>query len=129
MPYGFRSVPGNRVYQDIYEAVGQIPHGHVATYGQLAQLVGLPAHARMVGWALHVLPEGHPAPWYRVVNARGMISLENRGEGARLQRSLLEAEGVHFDEEGRIDLERYRWRPPGWIDTPRRSGRSTRTEP
>ena len=111
MPYGFRVVPSAGAREEIYDAVGQIPPGKVATYGQIAALVGLFRCARMVGHALHVLPDGRDVPWHRVVNARGTISAKGREEGARIQRVLLEAEGVTFDNAGRIDLRRFRWSP------------------
>jgi len=80
------------------------------TYGRVAKEAGLPGRARQVGYALHALSEGmQEIPWQRVVNARGRISLPDwEGQGS-LQRSLLEAEGVVFDETGRIDLAHYGW--------------------
>ena len=74
-------------------------------------MAGRPGAARMVGWALHSLPEGSATPWHRVINASGTIS--PRGPGAaEMQRVLLEEEGIPFDEGGRVDLERYGW--DGW---------------
>ncbi len=61
-------------YQLIYATVRQIPRGHVATYGQIAELAGLPRQARQVGYALHALPEKTTVPWHRVVNPQGKIS-------------------------------------------------------
>lgn len=81
------------------------------TYGQVALELGAPAAARAVGYALHFLPGETDVPWWRVVNAQGGISLRGRGEAADWQRSLLEAEGVEFSEDGRLDLRRYRWFP------------------
>jgi methylated-DNA-protein-cysteine methyltransferase-like protein len=62
-----------------------------------------------VGLALHSLPEGSDVPWQRVINAKGTISLDARGPGGAIQRVLLEAEGVIFDEPDRVDLEVYGW--------------------
>jgi methylated-DNA-protein-cysteine methyltransferase-like protein len=95
----------------IYEVVEMIPAGRVATYGQVAALAGLRGHARQVGYALHALRPGSAIPWHRVVNARGAISLRVRARPDREQRQRLETEGVEFDEAGRIDLSRFRWRP------------------
>ena len=100
-------------YQKIYRIVQRIPRGRVATYGQVAALAGFRGHARQVGYALHALPESRRIPWQRVVNARGEISLRARSDNDRLQRILLEEEGVRFAQSGRIDLDRYRWRPRG----------------
>jgi methylated-DNA-protein-cysteine methyltransferase related protein len=97
-------------YSRIYAVVRRIPRGRVATYGQIAELAGLPGHARQVGYALHALPAGTAVPWHRVLNARGTLSLR-REPGAELtQRLLLEREGVRFDTRGRVNLMKVRWR-------------------
>jgi methylated-DNA-protein-cysteine methyltransferase-like protein len=99
-------------YTRIYAVVRRIPHGRVATYGQVAELAGLGGHARQVGYALHALPPSTAVPWHRVINAAGGISLRRGGMGSELtQRQLLEEEGVGFDLRGRVRLERVRWRP------------------
>ena len=96
-------------FEQIYEAVRRIPPGKVATYGQIARLLGKPRAARTVGWALHSIPEDSDVPWQRVVNDKGTISLDRRGPGEAIQRAILESEGVIFDEQGRIDLDAYGW--------------------
>lgn len=100
-------------YELVYEFVRRVPEGRVVTYGQVALELGAPAAARAAGYALHYLSIAPPTdvPWWRVVNARGEISLKGRGSGADEQRQRLEDEGVRFDEDGRIDLSRYRWWP------------------
>lgn len=104
------SADGRSTYERIYAVVRRVPRGRVATYGQIAEIAGLPGHARQVGYALHALPRGTRVPWHRVMNARGQISLR-RAEGADiLQRILLEQEGVGFDLAGRVSLKRFRWR-------------------
>ncbi|MBK5259987.1 MAG: MGMT family protein [Thermoanaerobaculia bacterium] len=95
----------------IFKIVARIPRGRLATYGQVATLAGLDGHARQVGYALHNLPEGSTIPWHRVVNARGEISPRTTSDSHELQRLLLEAEGVEFDADGRVELECYRWNP------------------
>jgi methylated-DNA-protein-cysteine methyltransferase-like protein len=105
--------PGETFYGRVYTLVEAIPPGRVMTYGQVALELGAPAAARAVGYALSYLPLDTGVPWWRVVNARGGISLRGRGEAADLQRRLLEEEGVTFDEAGRLDLRGYRWFPPG----------------
>ncbi len=99
------------LYPRIYAIVNRIPPGNVATYGQIATLAGMPGHARQVGYALHNLPHGSEIPWQRVINRKGRISLRAYPSAEHLQRALLEAEGVVFDEEGGIALEKYRWHP------------------
>ena len=96
-------------YLKIYKIVRRIPRGRVATYGQVAELAGLDGHARQVGYALHALPDSMKLPWHRVINSRGEVSPRSRGDSHELQRELLEAEGVAFDEGGRVDLRRYQW--------------------
>jgi len=98
-------------YERIYRVVGQIPSGQVATYGDVARLAGLSGRARQVGYALHALAAGSRLPWQRVVNARGEVSARRDPEPSARQRGLLEGEGVRFGSSGRIDLERFGWRP------------------
>jgi len=102
------------LYRQVWDTVRRIPRGRVATYGQIAALIGHRSQARLVGYALHSLPEGLAVPWHRVVNGKGEISLRAAsivsGE-EQIQRTLLESEGVCFDGSGRLDLVRYRWIP------------------
>ena len=91
--------------------VRRIPRGRVATYGQVAELAGMPRQPRVVGYALHSLPNGTPVPWHRVINAQGRVSARaGQPAGSLEQRMLLEGEGVTFDARGRVSLARYRWR-------------------
>ena len=92
-------------WQAICAVVEQLPHGRVATYGQVARLAGLPGRARLVGKVLGHLPPGVEVPWHRVINASGKISLPDRA--GLEQRARLEAEGVEFRASGRIDLRRF----------------------
>ena len=96
-------------FEAVYTIVAQIPAGKVASYGQIAALLGSPGAARTVGWALHSLPRGRDIPWHRVINAAGRISFNNRGVEANLQRTLLESEGIVFDMSGKVDMERFQW--------------------
>jgi methylated-DNA-protein-cysteine methyltransferase-like protein len=89
--------------------VRRIPRGRVATYGQVAELAGLPGHARQVGYALHALRDGSTLPWHRVVNAAGAISLRSVPGFELEHRIRLEAVGVKFNARGRVPLARYRW--------------------
>ena len=97
------------LFDKVYWIVRRIPPGKVATYGQIARLMGVPRGARTVGWALHSLPEGVEVPWQRVINAQGCVSTGWEGDESTGQRALLEAEGIAFDEQGRVDLNAYGW--------------------
>lgn len=103
--------PQGSTYERIYAAVRRIPSGHVATYGQIAQLAGIPRHARQVGYALHALPAGSDVPWHRVVNASGRISRRAEPYFEQIQHDLLEREGVVFKPSGDIPLNRFQWHP------------------
>lgn len=96
--------------QNIYAVVRSIPRGKVATYGEIARLAGAPSGHRVVARAMRSCPER--LPWQRVVGKkdarRGQIAIED-AEHAALQRALLEAEGVAFDENGFIPLRRFGW--------------------
>ncbi|HSM17180.1 MAG TPA: MGMT family protein [Gemmatimonadales bacterium] len=98
-------------YARIYAVIRRVPSGRVASYGQIARLAGVPRGARQVGYALHALPNGTTVPWQRVVNARGTISRRTVPGSELTQRMLLEAEGVYFDLNGRVDLAEYGWTP------------------
>jgi len=88
--------------------VEAIPEGRVASYGRVAALAGLPAHARFVGYALGRLPPESAVPWHRVVGSGGRISARNDDHGQWLQRRLLEGEGIEFSA-GRIAMDRFGW--------------------
>ncbi len=94
-------------FQRIYEVVRQIPKGYVATYGQVAALAGNPRWSRVVGYALHVNPDPNKVPCYRVVTKDGKLSPAFAFGGENRQRTLLEADGVEFLPDGRVDMARF----------------------
>lgn len=98
-------------YDQVYAAVQRIPEGRVATYGQLALLCGSPRASRAVGYALHCNPMPGVIPCHRVVNREGRVAPAFAFGGPDVQQQLLEAEGVTFAEEGRVDLAACLWRP------------------
>ncbi len=100
----------DRLFARIWELVKQVPRGQVASYGQIAEIVGQGCDARRVGYAMHGTPEGSGVPWQRIVNREGKIS--QPGAGGVIQRMRLEAEGIVFDKRGRIDMKRFGWPGP-----------------
>ena len=96
------------LYYAIYAMVDRVPVGRVATYGQIASLVGR-CGPRQVGTALARVPRDRATPWQRIVNAKGEISARKEGGPSPEQRVRLEAEGVVFNRHGRIDLDCYGW--------------------
>ncbi len=110
-------------YRLVYRVVRRIPRGKVATYGQVAAILGQPRAARAVGMALGALRDGavDDVPWQRVIGSAGRPTHRD-GFWAGIQREMLEAEGVVFDRRGHVDLARVRWHGPKreWASTLRR---------
>ena len=98
------------ITSEVIRLIKSIPRGKVATYGQIACLTGLYPSVRRVVWILHSCSKKEGLPWHRVVNRQGAISLKP-GAGYEKQKEMLKKEGVVFDEQDRIDLERYLWEP------------------
>jgi methylated-DNA-protein-cysteine methyltransferase-like protein len=100
--------PDSALYERIYEVIAQVPHGMVATYGDIATIVGGGCDARTVGYALGDMPPEHAdLPWQRIVAKEGGISTR----GLR-QRQLLEAEDIAFDAHDRVIMARFHWAGP-----------------
>ncbi len=97
----------NRV---IWQQIAAIPRGKVASYGQIAELAGIPRGARMVGRALGKAPASLQLPWFRVLNARGRISIPGSSPYYQRQIDLLRAEGIAVND-GSVDMQRHRWAP------------------
>ncbi|MBQ2934563.1 MAG: MGMT family protein [Clostridia bacterium] len=98
------------VFKKIYDVVCQIPRGRVATYGTVARMAGNPRWARVVGYALHNNPAPGIIPCHRVVNREGKVAESFVFGGSSVQREMLEAEGVIFDADGYVDLDKYGWK-------------------
>jgi methylated-DNA-protein-cysteine methyltransferase-like protein len=96
-------IMNQNLFDRIYETVKKIPKGKVSTYGHVAKKAG--CSAKYVGYALSTLNK-HDVPWYRVINSKGRISLKDF-EGYNLQKHLLELEGIIFDKDNSVDLEKY----------------------
>ena len=106
----------NEALEAIWQAVRKIPRGHVATYGSVARLAGLPGRARLVGHALKVAPAKLRLPWYRVVGAGPRISFPRNTRQHAEQAQRLRAEGL-IVRNGRVarrsanDLDEMLWKP------------------
>ncbi len=96
-------------FQEVYGIVAQIPGGKVATYGQIAMMLGRPRGARMVGWAMAGVPQELNLPCHQVVNQIGELSPAHVFGGEGRQRALLEAEGVTFNQSGKINMKMHLW--------------------
>ena len=92
------------IIYEILSVVEEIPVGRVATYGQIARLIGRAKNARLVGKVLSQAKYYGSHPCHRVVNHAGRTA-----PGWTEQRSLLVAEGVGFRENGRVDLKHFLW--------------------
>ncbi|GIK10436.1 MAG: hypothetical protein JETCAE02_25550 [Anaerolineaceae bacterium] len=112
----YTSPPNVQQFQSlVWDLVRRIPRGRVAAYGQIALMLPPPPEVefeayrafgpRWVGGAMANCPDD--VPWQRVINAKGEISPR---PGAQRQRELLEAEGVVFDEKGRVDFKKFGWK-------------------
>ena len=93
----------SELFEQVLRTIESIPEGCVASYGQIADIVG--TGPRQVAQALCSVPEGRSIPWFRVINSAGKISDHGSYD---VQRALLEAEGIIF-EKGRTDFEIYGW--------------------
>lgn len=98
-------------FENVYEAVQLIPRGKVATYGQIARMIGAPRSSRAVGYALHANPRPGVIPCHRVVNREGRLAPAFAFGGPEIQAQLLESEGVRVSADFVVDLGKYLWQP------------------
>lgn len=112
-------------FELVYEVVLKIPHGKVSTYGEISRRIDKRLSAAAVGWAMNALGSDKTesrynstnVPWHRVINSKGKLSthhesatLGDDGRPIRLQRVLLEREGVRFSPDESVDLSIYLWK-------------------
>jgi methylated-DNA-protein-cysteine methyltransferase-like protein len=108
--YPLKKQMHNEKTERIWQAVYQIPKGKVASYGQIAQLAGLPNAARYVGSVLRRLPRDTQLPWHRVITAQGKLAFPAQSPPWREQRGRLIDEGITFTGE-RIAMKVFGWKP------------------
>jgi methylated-DNA-protein-cysteine methyltransferase-like protein len=101
----------------VIEIIKRIPEGRVCTYGRIGLMAGQPNGARQVARIIHSMSRKHDLPWHRIVNAKGFISLP-RARGYDRQKTLLQGEGVQFDENDWIDLNKYLWTEQPFLKSP-----------
>ena len=104
---GFHMIHEQSATERLYTVLANIPRGKVVTYGQLAQLAGMPGRARWVGQVLKQLPGDTTLPWFKVINAQGKISFPPGSDAAERQAQKLRDDGVEVSEHLRIDLRQY----------------------
>jgi methylated-DNA-protein-cysteine methyltransferase-like protein len=97
-------------YAKIWDTVELIPLGNVATYGQIADLAGLPGRASLVGRSLGFVPKTMQVPWYRVLRSNGQIAFPIGTQQSQLQTGLLQQEGVAVINN-RVKLSHFQWHP------------------
>jgi len=96
-------------FRKVYAITKKIPYGKVATYGDIAEACGIRSSARTVGWALNGCKQDVPA--HRVVNRFGALTGKIHFGDSNLMEELLRSEGIEFDENGCVNLEKHLWKP------------------
>lgn len=97
-------------FERAYDMVRQIPCGRVASYGQIARMLGEPRKARFVGFAMHASPGmAGGVPCHRVVFKDGSLAPGFAFGGPEVQRKMLEEEGIVFRDDGKVDMEQCGW--------------------
>jgi methylated-DNA-protein-cysteine methyltransferase related protein len=96
-------------FNKVYDVVKKIPYGKVTTYGHIAESCGIKSAARTVGWALNGC--GPDIPAHRVVNRYGALTGKIHFGDPNLMEDLLRSEGVEFDKNGCVKLEKHLWVP------------------
>lgn len=98
-------------FEKVYHITRQIPYGRVTTYGAIANYLGTPRSARMVGWALNNSHQVADIPAHRVVNRIGVLSGKHHFQGSNLMAQLLESEGIEVRDDKIVDFGKYFWDP------------------
>lgn len=96
-----------RFAEDVYAIVATVPYGKVASYGQIAEMVGRPKEGREVGTIMSRAPSHLPC--HRIVNRTGALAPDYVFGGQQRQQQMLEEEGITFTSDGRIDMVMHQW--------------------
>jgi methylated-DNA-protein-cysteine methyltransferase-like protein len=105
-----RSGTNKDFFDKVYEVVKRIPYGKVTTYGHIAEVCGIKSAARTVGWALNGAKDSG-LPCHRVVNHYGALTGKMHFGDPTIMEDLLRSEGIEFDEDGCVKMEKYLWVP------------------
>jgi methylated-DNA-protein-cysteine methyltransferase related protein len=97
-------------FDKVYKVVAKIPYGKVATYGDIAEACGTRGGARTVGWAINGASVTG-LPCHRVVNRFGALTGRMHFGDPDLMEDMLRSEGIEFDKDGCVFLEKYKWKP------------------
>lgn len=98
-------------FEKVYEVTKRIPFGRVSSYGAIAQYLGMPRSARMVGWALNASHVDDTIPAHRVVNRKGLLTGKHHFKGSNLMQQLLENENIKIKSNCVVDFEQLYWNP------------------
>ena len=98
-------------FEKVYQVAKLIPYGRVTSYGAIANYLGSPKSARMVGWAMNATHNNPDIPAHRVVNRKGLLTGKHHFEGTNLMQQLLESEGVAIKENQIQEFEKLFWDP------------------
>ena len=98
-------------FEKVYEVARQIPYGRVTSYGAIANFLGMPKSARMVGWALNASKNDDSVPAHRVVNQNGLLTGKNHFEGTNLMAQLLESEDIIIRDYEVVNFKNIYWNP------------------
>ena len=98
-------------FKKVYQVAMLIPYGRVTSYGAIANYLGSPKSARMVGWAMNATHKNPNVPAHRVVNRKGLLTGKHHFEGTNLMQQLLESEGIEVVENQIQNFENLFWDP------------------
>lgn len=98
-------------FEKVYEIARQIPYGRVTSYGAIANYLGTPKSARMVGWAMNASKNDDSVPAHRVVNQKGLLTGKNHFKGSNLMIQLLENEGIEITNNQIVNFSNILWDP------------------
>jgi methylated-DNA-protein-cysteine methyltransferase-like protein len=106
----FKKVNENTPFtKAVLKMIKKIPRGKVASYGQIAKISGNAGGSRGVAWILHACSKKYKLPWQRVINSQGKISFDKFSKEYKIQKKLLEKEGIYFSETGTVNFKKFQW--------------------